>query len=219
MKRIILSMSIAAIFAACGNPKTSNETAATQTLATDTTGFSEYKQWKEQQGVTIEGMSELKNNENITGESEAEQNVPDVTYRQPSAERRVTRAAKAVRRSPERAVVQAPERTYGTSETGTRNSTSRDETTGATQSTTPGPDTSNEPVATTTPEVPPTKEKKGWSKAAKGTAMGAGSGAVLGAIISKKKGKGAVIGGIVGAAGGYVLGRSQDKKDGRYLTN
>jgi hypothetical protein len=39
----------------------------------------------------------------------------------------------------------------------------------------------------------------------------------LGAIISKeKKGKGAVIGAVIGAAGGYVLGRSQDKKDGRY---
>lgn len=59
-------------------------------------------------------------------------------------------------------------------------------------------------------------KKQGWSKAAKGTAIGAGTGAVAGAIISKKKGKGAVIGGLIGAGGGYVIGRAIDKKDGRY---
>lgn len=58
------------------------------------------------------------------------------------------------------------------------------------------------------------QKKKGWSKAAKGTAIGAGAGAVTGAIIGKNV-KGAVIGGVVGAAGGYIIGRSQDKKDGR----
>jgi hypothetical protein len=57
-------------------------------------------------------------------------------------------------------------------------------------------------------------KKKGWSKAAKGTAIGAGAGAVTGAIIGKNV-KGAVIGGAVGAAGGYIIGRAQDKKDGR----
>jgi hypothetical protein len=31
-----------------------------------------------------------------------------------------------------------------------------------------------------------TTTKKGWSKAAKGTAIGAGTGAVLGAVINKK---------------------------------
>ena len=60
-----------------------------------------------------------------------------------------------------------------------------------------------------------TTQKKGWSKAAKGAVIGGASGAVVGAVISKKKGKGAIIGGVVGAAGGYILGRSKDKKDGR----
>ncbi|MEP6616190.1 MAG: YMGG-like glycine zipper-containing protein [Ginsengibacter sp.] len=60
-----------------------------------------------------------------------------------------------------------------------------------------------------------TTAKKGWSKAAKGAVIGAGTGAIAGAIISKKKGKGAIIGGVVGAAGGYIIGRSKDKKDGR----
>jgi hypothetical protein len=61
------------------------------------------------------------------------------------------------------------------------------------------------------------KAKKGWSKAAKGTAIGAGAGAVLGAVINKKnRAVGAVIGGVIGGGGGYVLGRGMDKKDGRY---
>lgn len=59
--------------------------------------------------------------------------------------------------------------------------------------------------------------KKGWSKAAKGAAIGAGTGAIAGAVINKRnRGAGAVIGGVVGGAGGYVIGRSMDKKDGRY---
>ncbi len=55
--------------------------------------------------------------------------------------------------------------------------------------------------------------KKGWSKAAKGAAIGGIGGAVAGAVIGK--GKGAVIGGVLGATGGYIIGRSKDKKDGR----
>lgn len=71
-----------------------------------------------------------------------------------------------------------------------------------------------EPVAAPAPAAP---RKKGWSKAAKGTVIGAGAGAVAGAIINKKdRGTGAVIGGILGAGAGYGIGRSMDKKDGRY---
>jgi hypothetical protein len=59
-------------------------------------------------------------------------------------------------------------------------------------------------------------QKKGWSKAAKATAIGAGAGAVLGAVVHKRnRALGAVIGGVVGGGGGYVIGRSMDKKDGR----
>jgi hypothetical protein len=62
-----------------------------------------------------------------------------------------------------------------------------------------------------------TTTKKGWSKAAKATAIGAGAGAVLGAVINKKnRAVGAVIGGVLGGGGGYVIGRGMDKKDGRY---
>jgi hypothetical protein len=63
----------------------------------------------------------------------------------------------------------------------------------------------------------PAKVKRGWSSAAKGAVIGAGSGAVLGAVISKNhRGKGAIIGGLLGAGGGYIIGRHKDKKRGRY---
>ena len=57
--------------------------------------------------------------------------------------------------------------------------------------------------------------KKGWSSAAKGTAIGAGVGALGGVLIDKKDGRGAVIGGLAGAGAGYVIGRDRDRKSGR----
>lgn len=60
-------------------------------------------------------------------------------------------------------------------------------------------------------------QKKGWSKAAKYAVIGGAGGAVMGAVIHKKnRVKGAVIGGVLGGGGGYVIGRSKDKKEGRY---
>lgn len=73
--------------------------------------------------------------------------------------------------------------------------------------------TNDAPVATTTE----TEKKKGWSAAAKGAAIGAGAGAIGGAIISKKKGLGAIVGGVVGAAGGYIIGKDIDKKNNRLV--
>ncbi len=59
-------------------------------------------------------------------------------------------------------------------------------------------------------------QKKGWSKSAKYGVGGAVGGAVLGAVINKKDPvRGAVVGGVIGGGGGYIYGRSQDKKDGR----
>ena len=60
-------------------------------------------------------------------------------------------------------------------------------------------------------------KKKGWSKAAKYAVIGGVGGGVLGAVINKKNPvKGGVIGAVILGGGGYILGRSQDKKDGRY---
>lgn len=58
-------------------------------------------------------------------------------------------------------------------------------------------------------------KKKGWSQAAKGTAIGAGAGALGGVLLDKKDGRGAIIGGVVGAGAGYLIGRDQDRKSGR----
>jgi osmotically inducible lipoprotein OsmB len=58
------------------------------------------------------------------------------------------------------------------------------------------------------------KYKKGWSNKAKGAAIGGGAGAVAGGLIGGNV-KGALIGGAVGAGGGYLVGRSKDKKNGR----
>lgn len=57
-------------------------------------------------------------------------------------------------------------------------------------------------------------KKKGMSKAAKGAIIGGTAGAVTVGLITKS-GKGAVVGGIIGAGTGYIIGRKQDKKDGR----
>jgi hypothetical protein len=60
------------------------------------------------------------------------------------------------------------------------------------------------------------KTDKGLSHAAKGTIVGAGTGAITGAILNKDhRGTGAIIGAVIGAGTGYVIGRSTDKKTGR----
>ena len=55
-------------------------------------------------------------------------------------------------------------------------------------------------------------QRKKWSGAAKGAVIGAGVGAVTGAVISKKKGEGAVIGGLAGAGVGAGVGAVLDDK-------
>ena len=60
-------------------------------------------------------------------------------------------------------------------------------------------------------------KKKGWSKSAKYGVLGAAGGGILGAVINKKDPvRGAVVGAVVLGGGGYIFGRSQDKKDGRF---
>lgn len=66
--------------------------------------------------------------------------------------------------------------------------------------------------------TPAEQKKKGWSGAAKGAVIGAGAGAIGGAIINKKdRGTGAVIGGLAGAglgAGtGAILDSEKKKKE------
>ncbi len=68
-------------------------------------------------------------------------------------------------------------------------------------------------TTTTTTTVP--KRDKGMSDAAKGTVIGAGTGAIVGAIVSKDKGKGAIIGALIGGGTGYAVGRGRDRRSGR----
>lgn len=72
------------------------------------------------------------------------------------------------------------------------------------------------PVVNTSETIPQIEEKKRLNEVAKGAIIGAGVGAVTGAIVSKKKGKGAIIGGILGAgagaAGGKILKERNEKK-------
>jgi hypothetical protein len=61
-----------------------------------------------------------------------------------------------------------------------------------------------------------TTTKKGWSRRAKGAAIGGGGGAILGAVINKNNRLvGGAIGGAVGAGLGYIIGNELDKKHGR----
>lgn len=55
-------------------------------------------------------------------------------------------------------------------------------------------------------------QRKKWSGAAKGAVIGAGVGAITGAVISKKKGEGAIIGGLAGAGVGAGTGAILDDK-------
>ena len=66
------------------------------------------------------------------------------------------------------------------------------------------------------PVAPVSPAKRGWSAKAKGAIIGAGAGAVGGAIINKKnRGAGAVIGGLGGAAVGTGVGAILDHRNGR----
>lgn len=213
MKKTILTIAIAAVFASCSDkPADQTTTTTTSTInATDTTGLSQFNKWKEEQEVV--------NMKGVDVEQPVTEEVAATPKREAAPATRIIYRDRPAKSQP--VARYSKPRTYGTPATPSREATSRNdvpsgvgsgESTGS--GTGVGTGVGNEPVVSA--PAPEVKKKEGWSKAAKGTAIGAGSGAVLGAIISKKKGTGAIIGGVIGAAGGYVLGRSQDKKDGRY---
>ena len=64
------------------------------------------------------------------------------------------------------------------------------------------------PASTTTT----TTKKKGWTGATKGAVIGAGAGAITGALTDKRKGEGAIVGGLLGAGAGAATGAIIDKE-------
>lgn len=74
---------------------------------------------------------------------------------------------------------------------------------------------------TTTPSTPvsyaSSKKKKKMGNVAKGAIIGAGVGAITGAVVSKKKGQGAIVGGVLGAGAGAgvvaVINKKQKQKE------
>jgi uncharacterized coiled-coil protein SlyX len=67
-------------------------------------------------------------------------------------------------------------------------------------------------ATTNSASAPAATKRKGWSNTAKGAVIGAGVGAVTGAVVSKKDGEGAIIGGLAGAAVGAGTGAVIDSK-------
>jgi hypothetical protein len=231
MKKSILAIAIAAIFASCSNNKPADQTTtATPAVNTqDTIGLSDYKEWKEkqelqstQQTYTSPGVTE------ITPPAEEKPAKPIVIYRDaPVRQSRIAKTSKpaknpvykapaeetekpGIAKSPSPESSGAKREPYGRS-TGSGTGTGTEASTGGETGTSNEEDKT---VASSPTEVPAKKEG-GWSKTAKGTAIGGASGAVIGAIFSKNKAKGAVIGGVVGAAGGYIFGRNKEKKEAK----
>ena len=54
--------------------------------------------------------------------------------------------------------------------------------------------------------------KTGWSHRKKATVIGAAAGTGTGAAVSRRRGRGAVVGGVVGAGAGYAYGTHRQKK-------
>jgi hypothetical protein len=90
-------------------------------------------------------------------------------------------------------------------------STATSPNTGGTSTVSGNETAGNEPKGGDAP-APEEKKKKGINNTVKGAIIGAGAGAVGGAIINKKNpGKGAIIGGVVGAGAGAVTGVILDR--------
>ena len=72
-------------------------------------------------------------------------------------------------------------------------------------------------VASAPAQTAPAKKK--WSHTAKGAVVGAGTGAITGAIVNKKRGEGALIGSLIGAgvgAGtGAIVDHTKKKRQGQ----
>ncbi len=83
----------------------------------------------------------------------------------------------------------------------------RHEAHGSTSYTTNNNNYASQPAAA----APAAAHKKGWTGAEKGALIGAGAGAISGALIDGRKGEGAIVGGLLGAGAGAGTGALIDK--------
>lgn len=208
MKKLLSVVAVTAVFAACNNnPKTAETTPPAVVADTATAAHNAFTD--KAQEVQLSGVSDtIVSNDGSTYVKVKPKEAQAVVAEEPAAPAKpVVRKKTAVRHTStaKTAATKTNTSTGGSSTTKSETSTTTTGTSGT------AGDSGTETTTTTTTET----KKKGWSKAAKGAAIGAGTGAVAGAIISKKKGAGAIIGGVIGGAGGYIIGRGKDKKDGR----
>lgn len=215
MKKLLLICAVAVFMTACNSsdenlPSADNAGSDKQ----DTTGLAAFQQWKNQQPIVAEQTQEIESNLIKTDEPKTK-----IIYRQRPTSNTIKRNKIAATESTNEPVAATEKvETYGAPVVKPREAVSKNGSgfggeTGATGN--EGVSSSEEPAIINTSIDNPSKNE-GWRKAAKGTVIGAASGAVLGAIISKKKGTGAIIDGALSALGGYIFGRLKDKKVGRY---
>ena len=194
MKKLLLSLTIISVLAACST-KQKTEQSRDMVILQDSTAMYQNNintdkaaKVEEETAVVSEPVSPRKTVRTSTPKKTY--NRPARTYQEPSRQSQTPPVVTAPPAPASQTPTTAPsDSKVGTDDNGAGNSTG---TTGTTQ----------------------TEKKTGISKAAKGAVIGAGAGAVAGAILGKNA-KGAVIGAVLGAGGGYILGRKQDKKDGR----
>jgi len=189
MKKFLPFLSIALFFVACNGKPAETETQIVKAASNqaDTAGLAQFQQWKAQNELAV---------------------ANDVQQPITSTPVTVIREVIVEREAPVRKRVRSTETSsYPNTAPNNNNSTSENESTVSESSS-----TASEPVIADVPA-----KNEGWSKSAKGAAIGGAGGAVLGAIINKRNpAVGAAIGGVLGGAGGYGIGRSKDKKDGLY---
>jgi len=232
MKNTLLSITVFAVFASCSQQPAPAPNTTNAVASTDSIQLSDYNEWKAQQEQPASQQTFTSDGVNASATAAEPKQIPQVIYREAPArqprvvrvpEKRQSQVYKTTEAEPRTAGITKPaapetngatREPYGRGANDKEPATAGSTGTAGTDATGSGNGTSGGEVAVNKPDEIPAK-KEGMSKATKGGVIGGASGAVLGAIISKNKVTGAVIGGVVGAAGGYIFGRSQDKKDGR----
>ncbi len=201
MKKVLFSIATIGIFIACNtNPKTETTTTTVIPAISNTDSINR-AQADKNQSVQMNGVSDTIIGSDGQMYIKAKQGAEPTTQAAPPA--RVPKTPRKMVRNKPLPIKNSTNN--GSSNNNTNNQGSGNNGTGSTANNGSGTGTET----TTQTEEP---KKKGWSNAAKGTAIGAAGGAVAGAVISKNKGVGAVVGGLIGAGGGYIIGRKKDKK-------